>query len=299
MNNLSIILITLCLVQIIASCSSCNDGKLGKSLYPWRQYSTTIKNQWTAPLCWIYSSLAYIEMMYNYNYGAKYTLSIEQVSDNIGTHFTESSDQSCNRSSGKSGGNPDCALKYVSQQGIMTSYMYKLIRKYDIKYITPIHVKNITYPCMLTNLTEQYKCILTALNSTPLLLPLESKDLRYIENDFVKYTDSDSHSILLTDICVGEEGTYIEYQNSWGSSWGCSGFGYVKIVDADGNLFNTRSVLAYGTAATISDFRQSMNFINSNSIENLIGILYVCAGIFMCVLLIGITLFIIKLRHFI
>lgn len=294
MKNIIFLLFVCNLIQFVNS--ECCNNAMGRSLFGWSRYSTSIKNQRSEPLCWIYSSLSYVELMYNYKYHIPYELSVEQVSENIYNTFRSTLDY-CNTTTGTNGGNYICALKYINQNGIMTKFLYDHLG-YKLNMITPVAVVNPTYVCSSHNYTKNYECLKDTLKKTAVLISIHSEN-NYKISDIVEMTTI-NHAVLITDICMNSDGEYIEYQNSGGSSWGhCGGFGYVRVTSNNGTVYNNRGVLKMMVVANVFDYRETFTYQNSLKYETIIQILYILCGLAVCVFLLmafAVVLFLLKNR---
>lgn len=270
-------------VMIVPVLSECCNSRMGKSNYVWQHFATPVKNQKTTSLCWLYSSLSYVEMMYNYNNNIKYDLSINQVTDNLHNYFNGTNNQ-CTDITVNSGGYPECALKYIEGNGIMSTFMYAVKQRYSKSNILPIVVSNISTLCTAKHI-DKYSCLKKILYETPVIAIIFSKELKYISN-MVPTPSDNRHAVLITDICENNGETYIEYQNSWGALWGeCNGFGYMKVSSENGEIYNTRGILNHFTTAIISDDVHNVKYGGKINIENGIRIIYSTIGLVICIIL--------------
>jgi hypothetical protein len=114
-------LILMCLIQLIRG--ECDYGMTSMINSPWDSYLGEIRDQSNTRICWAFSTVTYLETMYNILTRNRYRLSPEQLSDNIPMYVAD--DPQCRMSRPAfTGGNHYCALSYVKQRGIMTEYDY-------------------------------------------------------------------------------------------------------------------------------------------------------------------------------
>lgn len=230
------------------ACGSCCNGNMGNSVYGWSRYTHNVKNQGDEQLCWAYSALSHIENSYNKIYQSKYILSTRQIDNNINELYA--TNVSCYRETTNTGGYQHCALDYVRRKGIMTQLEYDIIG-YDDKRLTPIGVKSYERFCPNKNTTllQRFECLKNHLAQSTVLTTISATSLTYIDSSQKKYT-GEHHGVLITDLCVLGDETYVEYQNSWGSLWGCGGFGYILLKKGN-NITDGRHVLTSLFRATI------------------------------------------------
>jgi len=235
-----------------------------------------------------------VELMYNAQFDIKYTLSINQINNHIYNYFSGTEDM-CNGTTGNDGGHQICALKYIAGQGITTEFVYSFWREYRLQNNMPVAVSDIRYPCH-GNATAHLACMRELLSHSAIMGTIVGTS-HYIERDFV-VNGSKSHAILITDLCQASDGVYVEYQNSWGPSWGqCGGFGYIRVVDEQGNLYDNRGILHDLLVANVSDLRHGMSFFDASQWEHLFTISYMGLGVFMCVVLLCVLVLVIQIRH--
>lgn len=276
---------------VVVSGTCCN-GRYGKSVYGWSKWALPATQQ-VGPICWIYSTINYVQMYYNFLFGIKYQLSPSQINDNIADYC--SGTYSCNGSVGNKGGWETSALDYISGQGIMTEFMYSLIQKYDRRYITPIKISNIRNICYEKS-NNNYECIRAQLKRSPVLTSIAANALKYFESNFSTEIDP-NHVVVITDFCEYQQDTYIEYQNSWGTSWGdCNGMGYLRITFGNSTIRNNRNILSYPTVADISDWRGDMKFHDNINLKYLLVVAYIIISLGICMMISGLLFIIIMLK---
>jgi C1A family cysteine protease len=260
--------------------SECCNGRMGKSRNGWSRYSTPIKNQQGTGLCWAYSTMSYIELMYNYQTGKKCHISMEEFKDDLIEYYSNLSND-CKRMTFSSGGAAICALDFVQNHGIMTAYTYTIKNEFDKNKTLQLNFSK--YVSIKCNGKPYDECI--NLTSHTYLMVICSENLNYIKNHCIISECKQTHAVLVTDICDTETGTYIEYQNSWGIEWGeCGGYGYINIDDNCANINGTRTMIMRFTSFEMNITNDLINMCN-HAYEKNIKITFVTISILTFILL--------------
>ena len=258
---------------------------MGVSQHKWTQYATPVRDQGNSLICWVYTSEALIELMYNYYYSLPYQLSIRQVSENI--HEVSSGIYgACNGTHGDVGGHVECALQYMKSMGMMTEYTYQLYGKYNREQILPIGIGDVQRVCdNLGSVDRQLQCLSEWLNKSAVIAIINTVELSYVTEEYDDRVGL-THGVLITDICVSNTQTYIEFKNSWGSGWGeCGGYGYIG-VKYQNQIRDNRGIFHKLLVADVYDWRGNSTYFDQGILQYAINLSYISIGIFSCAIVI-------------
>lgn len=171
-----------------------------------------VKNQGNCGSCWAFSAVGVLES-WALQVGQSVNLSEQQLVD-------------CSRAQGNqgcSGGWPSSALNYVKIAGIASSseYPYRAVNQACAK--NGGSFKLASYASAAANCAS----LVNALNSRPISVTVDaSKWSSYRSGVFGDCASSINHAVLLT----GSVGGAWKIKNSWGNSWGESG--YIRLSGA-------------------------------------------------------------------
>ena len=217
-----------------------NDSSQYVKEWDWRNrhgknWLTSVKNQSTCGSCWAFAAVGVIEAYFNlyYNRPVNYDLSEQEII-------------SCNGVYGCGNGDPGAALQYVKNNGVVKESCFHYMAypsDCSLKCQTPddiIHIEDYNYIANLGEDTIKSHVIKAPITMTSLSLHhvmtlvgfkvLEDGDKVYsrdIEGD--GSIDPVLDGVVITD---EEYPHYIGANiwlviNSWGSSWGTNGYGYI------------------------------------------------------------------------
>lgn len=167
-----------------------------------------IKNQGACGSCWAFSATGVMESWSLFN-GKAVSLSEQQLVD-------------CSRSYGNQGCNggwPSSALNYVKDKGITSEsdYPYKAHTNSCVKNGGDFHIAGYSSYSGCTNLAN-------ALASHPVSVTVDARNWpHYASGVFTNCGSQIDHAVL----AVGMTSSYWKIKNSWGTSWGESG--YIRI----------------------------------------------------------------------
>ena len=184
---------------------------------------TNVKNQGQCGSCWAFSTTGSLEGLSKLAYGTLESFSEQQLVDcsaSYGNH-------ACN------GGLMDNAFKFVRDKGIVheDEYPYKAVKQ---------TCKTATGAFKISGFTDIKNCndLASALTGRPISIAVDATNWsRYSSGVFSNCRTSLNHGVLL----VGVTDQYWRVKNSWGSSWGESGF----IRLARGNTCGLCNVASY------------------------------------------------------
>ena len=167
---------------------------------------TPVKNQGSCGSCWAFSAVGSSESWNKIKTGNTISLSEQQLVDCSGSYGNQ----------GCSGGYPSAALKFIRDRGIVetSSYPYQGYQGYCRMNGGSFRVSSYGSVTGCSNMQN-------ALNSQPLSVCVDASNWsRYSSGIFSYCGNSINHAVLL----VGYTSTYWKIKNSWGPSWGESGF---------------------------------------------------------------------------
>jgi xylem cysteine proteinase len=205
---------------------------------------TAVKDQGQCGACWSFSTTGALEGLYFIQKGTLISFSEQQLMDCSSSY----GNQGCN------GGLMDDAFQYVEAKGIMkeSDYSYKGKTGTCKWNSSKVVFKTTGYSDVTANSTTQLKA---ALNKGPVSVAIEAD-----QSVFQSYTGG----IITSTSCgtnldhgvlaVGYNGTsYIIVKNSWGPTWGESGF--VRIGQASGaGICGINSDASYPTLSSEDDY---------------------------------------------
>jgi C1A family cysteine protease len=198
------------------------DNAVGDVDWTTKNILTPVKNQGSCGSCWAFSATGAIEAAYGLK-GTHVSLSEQQLVDCSASY----GNQACN------GGLMDNAFKYVKAQGLTTDSDYKYTA---VKGTCKVN----TGPHKITGYTDTPGCtaVANAIASRPLSVAVDATNWSpYRSGVFSNCGTSLNHGVLL----VGIDAAAWKIKNSWGTSWGESGF----IRLARGNTCGVCNVVSY------------------------------------------------------
>ena len=184
---------------------------------------TGVKNQGQCGSCWAFSATGGLEGLSKIGYGTLESFSEQQLVDCSGSY----GNQACN------GGLMDNAFKYVKDHGILheDEYPYKAVKQTCSKNAGPFKISGFTD-------IKDCNSLASALTGRPISVAVDATNWSpYKSGVFNNCKTSLNHGVLL----VGVSDQYWWVKNSWGTSWGESGF--IKL--ARGNTCGICNVASY------------------------------------------------------
>jgi hypothetical protein len=254
-------------------------------------YLGHIKDQRNTGMCWAFASVSFLEANYNILTNNLYTLSAEQLGDNVDEYFQEHDVERCSmQRPSYNGGFESCALNYVQKKGIMTEYDYPFTNGgekygvYDEKIVTPIGVRNVT----VFDIDESYErfggdnifkspeevmtiilsellhrgVVLGQINSGAFPRVIWDETDTYTKNIFE--TQTTDHAILITGAYQNENDSYVIIQNSWGIMDGSNGFRHILISEGE-EVYNNLGILSKFTFGEI--YNKYTTYEEENKVE--------------------------------
>ena len=192
--------------ETVASVES-NDDTFGADMDWTAQGAVTpVKNQGQCGSCWAFSATGALEGLSKLAYGSLQSFSEQQLVDCSGSY----GNQACN------GGLMDNAFKYVIAKGIVheSEYGYKAVKQACSKDGGAFKISSFTD---VTNCND----LATALVGRPVSVAVDATNWsRYSSGVFNNCAARLNHGVLL----VGASDAFWRIKNSWGTSWGESGF---------------------------------------------------------------------------
>lgn len=185
---------------------------------------TPVKNQGSCGSCWAFSTTGALEGLSKIAYGSLQNFSEQQLVDCSGSY----GNQACN------GGLMDNAFKYVRDHGIVqeTEYPYKAVKQ--------TCQKTAGGPFKISGFTDIKDCntLANAVAGRPISVAVDATNWSgYKSGIFNNCKASLNHGVLL----VGVASDAWKVKNSWGASWGESG--YIRV--ARGNTCGICNVASY------------------------------------------------------
>lgn len=180
---------------------------------------TPVKNQGSCGSCWAFSAIGSMESLYK-SKSQTVNLSEQQLVD-------------CSRPQGNQGCNggwPSSALNYIKANGITDTSSYPYVAKDQ-------SCKTQGGSYKITGYSSQTGCtgLTNGINSRPISVTVDATNWsKYGGGVFNNCKTSINHAVLL----VGVAGGNWKIKNSWGASWGESG--YIRLASG-----NTCGVCAY------------------------------------------------------
>jgi len=294
------ILIYICIFMMTSNCQfvSIIDS-------PWDSYLTKPKNQESTGMCWAFATATYMETMYYKLTGNMYTLSTQQLADNIANYVGKPEWEPAFE-----GGDSALALFYVEEYGIMTEYNYPFTLgvqrngKYDKNSITPIGVRHVSQICLHGGLSEKFGCLRDQLKRSVVIASIVGQeDMMMYEFDL---NSAVNHAVVLTDIINSGEDIYVEYQNSWGSTWGINGRGYIRISNITG-FYNNAGIFnelilseiydRYAEGQTTVISQKDLTYLSVlATMSSVLNILIIISVVMICIVVIS-TKLLIKYKY--
>ena len=167
---------------------------------------TGVKNQGQCGSCWAFSTTGSLEGLSKLAYGSLQSFSEQQLVDCSGSY----GNQACN------GGLMDNAFKYVKDHGIVheDEYTYKAVKGTCQKNSGDFKVSGFTD-------VKDCNTLATAITGRPVSVAVDATNWsQYKSGVFTNCAKQLNHGVLL----VGVTDQYWKIKNSWGTSWGESGF---------------------------------------------------------------------------
>jgi len=185
---------------------------------------TGVKNQGSCGSCWAFSTTGALEGLSKISYGTLQSFSEQQLVDCSGSY----GNQACN------GGLMDNAFKYVRDHGIVqeTEYPYRAVKQ--------TCQKTAGGPFKISGFTDIKDCntLANAVAGRPISVAVDATNWSgYKSGIFNNCKASLNHGVLL----VGVASDSWKVKNSWGTSWGESG--YIRL--ARGNTCGICNVASY------------------------------------------------------
>lgn len=184
---------------------------------------TPVKNQGSCGSCWAFSATGGLEGLSKLSNGALESFSEQQLVDCSGSY----GNQACN------GGLMDNAFKYVKDHGIVheDEYPYKAVKQTCSKNAGPFKISGFTDVKSCNDLA-------TAITGRPVSVAVDATNWSpYKSGVFNNCKTALNHGVTLT----GVTDQYWHVKNSWGTSWGESG--YIRL--ARGNTCGICNAASY------------------------------------------------------
>jgi len=202
---------------------SVDDAQVGDVDWVGQGAVTGVKNQGQCGSCWAFSTTGALEGLSKLGFGALESFSEQQLVDCSGSY----GNQACN------GGLMDNAFKFVKDHGIVheDEYPYKAVKQTCSKNAGPFKISGFTD---IKNCND----LASAVVGRPISVAVDATNWSpYKAGVFNNCKASLNHGVLL----VGVTDQYWWVKNSWGTSWGESG--YVRL--ARGNTCGICNVASY------------------------------------------------------
>jgi len=175
-----------------------------------------------------------------------------------------------------------CALHEI-QHNDYYSYDSKIIEEnylmFDATNMLPVQVDDVQemYPVLMNysdlfnQLVDRY--VIMYLDRD--VLDMTEKMGGYVENITLVFQKENGYPVMVTGIYNDEyEDIYLEYTPMFGLSWGCGGYGYIRITDYtnDQNLVNNGGILSTMVTVSTSDMYSSgtLYSLKKSDVQNII-----------------------------
>jgi len=198
----------------------------------WQKYYGTVRDQGNCSDCWAFAATAIVEGCFAMKQGKPYQyLSAQQVLD-------------CDTSGqyGCDGGDTIAALAYIKSNGLEadTSYTYSAVQG-NCKFSSSKVAAKITGSSYCSNYYKKGSCTALIVNvmlqKGPLAVGIDggtSGFQNYKSGIFTGACSNDDHAVTLVGYGIDSKlGDYMIIRNSWGASWGMSGYINIKRNDAN------------------------------------------------------------------
>jgi C1A family cysteine protease len=205
---------------------------LQTSAINYSSYFNVPKNQASCGGCWAFGISGAIEGAYAKKYGTKIDSSPQQLLDCV------SGNLGCN------GGDMLVGMNYIQSYGLMQNYYYPFIGyQSTCKYNSNTSRIKISGYQYCNNKTSNYQCststVYSMLQKGPLSVTIDGGNYyfqNYSSGLFNATCSEIDHAVVL--VGYGVSGTYKYWlvRNSWGSSWGESG--YIRVVVNPSNYYS-------------------------------------------------------------
>jgi len=198
----------------------------------WRGKATTpVKNQGSCGSCWAFGATGTLEGKVATSGGGIVSLSESQLVDCAGSQ----GNQGCN------GGMPDRALKYFAQAGACTTADYPYVPKGQTCNAAKCGTKTKTGG---PKNGRGEDVLVSAVNNFPVSVAIDASSSFQSYKTGVFSGPCSSSSINHAVLAAGYTSAYWIVKNSWGTSWGQSGFIYMA---RGKNTCNINNYLAWAT----------------------------------------------------
>lgn len=208
------------------TCPTSNSSDFGNANCDWRQYTpaiiTPIKNQGQCGSCWSFSTTGSVEGQHSLSTGNLVGLSEQQLVDCSGSFGNEGCD----------GGLMDDAFQYIiANKGIVTEASYPYTGVDGTCSLTgkPIGATISNYSDIVSGSEPGLQAAIIAVGPVSVAIDASGVGFQFYfggvyHSDFCSSTKLD-HGVLAVGLGVykGSEDYYI-VKNSWGASWGLSGY---------------------------------------------------------------------------
>jgi C1A family cysteine protease len=186
-----------------------------------------VRNQGDCGGCWAFSVVGTVEAMRNIKYGRRPYLSVQQLID------CDSLDKGCK------GGWAANALKYIARNGVVKDDDYPYEEKTSTckgETITPDNIEtkiDSRYLSCEEDECNQGEYQFNLLKNGPVSVVIDAYNTNFYNYSSGYYNEScaePNHAVILVGFGI-DSAKGVKYwiiRNSWGSSWGMNGYGYVK-----------------------------------------------------------------------
>ena len=199
----------------------------GTKVVDWRTKGavTGIRNQYACGSCWAFASVAAVESLYRIYKGSTVDLSEQELVD-------------CQKDAyGCSGGSPPDGFNYIKNKGISYEYQYPYVAKQQTCKVSSAgkqinKIRGFSYvargPDALAN-ALRYR-----VTRNSLCVGTDFKNYKTGVLSGCTCTSSNGHAVNAVGYNFAAATKYFIIKNSWGKTWGSSGFGHVIASAGDG-----------------------------------------------------------------